>query len=153
VDRHGGEGLEDVLSAAFTKYAEFVRATLGNHHAFDGRLRDTGILMVQPEKRIEFLPRVVEHLESLGSFRQLINHTRSAFPAQFHTRDEGITRQADQHFFRRCAFYLDGFEGKDISIEKAFECHVKAFQKQDLPIRRLTPLDGLDFVSPASCMS
>ena len=30
MDRHGGEGLEDVLSAAFTSYAELVRATLGS---------------------------------------------------------------------------------------------------------------------------
>jgi hypothetical protein len=153
VDRHGGEGLEDVLSAAFTRYAELVRATLGSHRAFDERLRETGLLMLQSEKRIEFLPRMVEHLESLECFGQLIKHTSSAFPAQFHTRDEGLTRQAAQHFFRRCAFYLAVFEGKEINIEKAFERYVKAFQKQDIPIWRLTLLDGLDFVCPDSSMS
>jgi hypothetical protein len=145
--------LEDVLSAAFTRYAELVRATLGNPQAFDERLGETGILTLQPDKRVELLPRVVEHLESLEAFRQLVNHTRSAFPDQFHTRDDNLTGQAAQHFFRRGAFYLDIFEGKDISIEKAFERYVKAFQKQDRLIWRLTLLDGIDFVSPDSCMN
>lgn len=145
--------MKDTLSEVFTAYAEQVRATLGNPRAFDERLRETGILMLQPDKRIEFLPRVVEQLESLESFRQLINHTRSAFPDQFHTRDDSLTRQAAQHFFRRCAFYLDVFEGKDLSLEKAFERYVKAFQKQDVRIWRLTLLDGIDFVSPDSCMN
>lgn len=93
--------MEDALFAAFARYAELVRATLGSHLAFDERLRETGILMLQADKRIEFLPRVVEHLESIKAFRQLVPHTRSAFPDQFHTRDENIARRAAQHFFRR----------------------------------------------------
>jgi hypothetical protein len=145
--------MNDGLFAAFAKYAELVRATLGNHRAFDERLRQTGILMQQPDKRIEFLPRVVEHLESLESFRQLINYTRSTFPDQFHTRDDNRARGAAQHFFRRCAFYLDVFEGKDVSIEKAFERYVKAFQRQEILIWRLTLLDGIDFIYPDSCIS
>ena len=145
--------MDDGLFAAFMRYAELVRATLGCHRVFDERLRETGILMLQPDKRIEFLPRVVEHLESLEAFNQLVNHTRSAFPDQFHTRDDNRASRAAQHFFRRCAFYLDVFEGKEISIEKVFERYVKAFQKQDILIWRLTLLDGIDFVSPNSCMS
>ncbi|HXH10049.1 MAG TPA: hypothetical protein VNP04_09865 [Alphaproteobacteria bacterium] len=145
--------MKDILSAAFTRYAELVRATLGNHRAFDEQLRETGILMLQPDKRIEFLPRVVEHLESREPFRQLVKYTRSTFPDQFHTRDDNLTRQAAQHFFRRCAFYLDVFEGKDIGIEKAVERYVKAFQRQDIFIWRLTLLDGIDFASPESCMN
>ena len=113
--------MEDVLSAAFTKYAELVRETLGNHRAFDERLRETGILMLQPDKRIEFLPRVVEHLESLEPFHQLVNHTRSALPDQFYTRDDNPARQAAKHFFRRGALYLNIFEGKNINPEKVFD--------------------------------
>jgi Apea-like HEPN len=112
-----------------------------------------GILRLQPDKRIEFLPRVVEHLESLQAFRQLVNHTQFAFPDQFHTRDASLARQAARHFFRRCAFYLNVFEGKDIGIEMAFGRYVKAFQKRDIAIRRLTLLDGIDFVCPDSCIS
>ena len=109
--------------------------------------------MLQPDTRIEFLPRVVEHLESLESFRQLVNYTRSTFPDQFHTRDDNRAREAAQHFFRRCAFYLDVFDGKDVSIEKAFERYVKGFQRQDIRTWLLTLLDGIDFVSHDSCIS
>jgi predicted SprT family Zn-dependent metalloprotease len=65
--------------------------------AFDERLRETGILMLQSDKRIEFLPRVVEQLESLEFFPQLIDETCSAFPDQFHTSDDRRARQAAMH--------------------------------------------------------
>jgi hypothetical protein len=78
---------------------------------------------------------------------------RSAFPDQFHTRDDSLTGQAAQHFFRRGVFSLDTFESKDISIGKAFERYVKAFQRQDICIWHLTLLDGIDFASPESCMN
>jgi len=145
--------MDDGLFAAFAKYAELVRETLANHRAFDERLREMGILMQQPDKRIGFLPRVVERSESLESFRQLIDYTRSTFPDQFHTRDDSLAGQAAQHFFRRCAFYLDVFEGKDVSIERTFERYVKAFQRQDICLWRLTLLDGIDFDFPDSCIS
>ena len=68
----------------------------------------------------------------------------------------GLTQlhlQAAKHFFRRCGFYLDVFEGKDISFEKAFERYGKAFKRRDIRIWRLTLLDGIDFDSPDSYIS
>jgi hypothetical protein len=82
--------MEDSLTNAFRRYAELICATLRNHRAFDGRLRETGIVMLQPDKRFEFLPWMVEQMEEDEPFRHLVMATRATFPDQHYTQNDGL---------------------------------------------------------------
>jgi hypothetical protein len=77
--------------------------------------------VLQPDKRIEFLPQVVEQLEGQEAFHWLLEETQATFPEHPHTREISHVERATEHFFRRSAFYLDIFEHQDIHIAKVFE--------------------------------
>src|SRR6266511_2588499 len=140
----------DSLSEAFRRYTELVLAALRKHDVFDEHLRKTGISLLRPDRRIEFLPQVVEQLEGQKAFHWLLEETEAAFPDQSHTREISHVERATKHFFRRSAFYLDIFERRDIDIDRAFESYVKAFQKQEIPVRDLIPFEYVNFTFPSS---
>jgi hypothetical protein len=93
--------MEDSLTNAFRRYAELICATLRNHRTFDGRLRETGIVMLQPDKRFEFLPWVVEQMEEDEPFRHLVMATRATFPDQHYTQNDGLASHAVKNFCNR----------------------------------------------------
>jgi hypothetical protein len=135
---------------AFEKYTEFVRTTLRHHHAFDERLRQTGIVMLHPEKRIEFLARVVEQVEKDEPFRHLVIATQAAFPGEHYSRNDSSTSYAVKNFSRRSGFYLDVSEGKNVNINRALDEYVAHFQKRETLITRLTLLQGIEFTDLGS---
>jgi hypothetical protein len=120
--------MEDSLTHTFRRYAELICATLWNHRAFDGRLRETGIVMLQPDKRFEFLPWVVEQMEEDEPFRHLVMATRATFPDQHYTQNDGLASHAVKNFFRRSGFYLDVFEGNNLNIDRVLEEYAVHFR-------------------------
>jgi hypothetical protein len=144
--------MEDSLTNAFRRYAELICATLRNHRTFDGRLRETGIVMLQPDKRFEFLPWVVEQMEEDEPFRHLVMATRATFPDQHYTQNDGLASHAVKNFFRRSGFYLDVFEGNNPNIDRVLEEYAVPFRKKERQITYLTLLQGIKFSAPGSGM-
>jgi hypothetical protein len=144
--------MEYALDEAFKRYADLVQKTLGNRREFGERLRATGILILSPDKGIDFLPSVVKQLEEQEQFRQLLAKTKARFRDQYHGTDNSWARHNVESFFRRSGFYLDVFKGKDICVERDFEKYERAFQKQEVQVRSLILLEGIDFDCPDSGM-
>jgi hypothetical protein len=71
--------MEDGLDEAFKRYAETVQETLGNGWEFGERLRATGILILSPDKGIDFLPSVVQELEEHEQFASSLQKRRRGF--------------------------------------------------------------------------
>jgi len=96
---------------------------------------------------------VIEQLECMGEFLQLIIETRAVFRDRYHTSDDYCAREAVQNFFCRSGFYLGIFEGKGINAEGTFEKYVGAFQADKIQVTYLTLLEGVQFASTSSCMN
>ena len=128
-------------------------AILRNHHRFDEQLGGLVTPTLSLDKRITYLPMVIEKLEGRGEFLQLVIETRAAFRDRYHTSDDYWAREAVKHFFRRSDFYLGIFEGKSINTEGIFEKYVAAFQDDRIQVTYLTLLEGVRFTSSTSCMN
>jgi hypothetical protein len=60
--------MEDSLGEAFTGYTELVQAILRNHSRFDEQLGALVIPTLSRNRRITYLPMVIEKVEGRGNF-------------------------------------------------------------------------------------
>jgi len=79
----------------------------------------------------------VEDLERTSQFQRLLEETRSGF-------SKGEER-AIKSFFRRSGCYLDAFEGKTINIDTLFDAYCKAFQRDEVQVTYLAPMEFVSF--------
>ena len=99
---------------------------------------------VRPDSASILLERV-GILEGTDVFRQLVNATQRAFPA------DGIWivnmwRSELENFFRRTGFYEDIYAGRQsLSTEALLQKYKACLEQNDCQVRYLAPIDAIDF--------
>jgi hypothetical protein len=107
-------------------------------------LKTKGPLRLFVNKAVE-LWTMVDEMENEDEFHQLVLETRSAFYGDYHGKSEYAWQRAVKNFFRRSVYYADIFEGKIVSIEATFHNYREAFQRREIQVSYLAPMEFVYF--------
>lgn len=124
------------LRLSFLEYAKRV-----NHKLFS---RQSGRSLKLLHNRQELLALTAD-LEVSEEFRKLLLETCDHFHEESHSKNEQIWKQLIGNFFRRSAFYLDLFEGREVLPDRILKIYLKAFSQTETTVRYLAPLEFVDF--------
>jgi len=137
--------MADKLKDKFCAYTESFQAKLRRKRGESPR-KGPLKLFVNPALELQ---TAVDELESSDEFRHLIAETRSSFSGDYHGKGEWAWQQAVKNFFRRSGFYNDLFEEKTLDEEVIFSHYCHAFQKREIQITYLAPMEFVDFAEPS----
>lgn len=133
--------MTDKLNEIFCIYTDAVRSKMQKRRE---ELNTKGPLRLFVNKAVE-LRTMVDQLESGDEFHQLTLETRSSFHGNYHGNSEGAWQLAIKNFFRRSAYYADIFEGEIVSIEAPFHNYCEAFQRREIQVNYLAPMEFVKF--------
>lgn len=133
--------MPDKLDEIFRTYTEAVEAKLRNKTETPRR---EARLRLLPNKAME-LGASVDELENAAEFYQLVLQTRSSFSGDYHGKSESAWQRAIEDFFRRSGYYTDVSEGKSLSVDTALSNYREAFQRREIQITYLAPIEFVRF--------
>jgi hypothetical protein len=107
-------------------------------------VKTKGTLRLHRNEAMELLT-LVDELESEAEFHQLVMETRSAFLGAYHVKSEYGWQQAIKDFFRRSQCYSDSFEKKSLSVDTAFQNYCGTFQRRQIQVTYLAPMEFVRF--------
>lgn len=96
------------------------------------------------------LPRFVDELEKQKEFHGLVKETQSVFAGDYHVESgEQLWRHHVHNLFCQSGYYLDLMHGKDINLDAAFSNYCASFEKREVEITYLAPLEFVSFAQPS----
>jgi hypothetical protein len=131
------------LIKLFRKYTDIVQLSLlglGKKRSINGMLR------LIANEQLE-LQAAVEILESEEIFHQLTLETLSTDPVRrsLGSKNEMFFQKEVKNFFRRSSYYINIFEGKKVNTENIFQIYLAAFQRQEIQVNYLAPMELVEF--------
>jgi len=134
----------DRLVAVFRAYTDAVRSLLQDRPESP---RVKGPLRLVVNNALE-LTALVENLENTAEFQQLILGTRSSYSGDYHGKSDWAWQGAAKNFFRRSGYYVDIYEGKVPHTDTSFQNYCEAFQRREIEIGYLVPMEFVRFAEP-----
>jgi len=148
----GNHNLEK-LKQVFSQYAEVCRGNLGRGSRGKEKDPTEGQIVAVPIGTAMELRALVEKLEKMSIFKELVQETHFVFSGRNRSKSEYAEftwRQPVENFFRNTGFYIDLFEGKTPEIEANFDRYSQALTMQKTQRRYLAPMEYVQFAE--ECM-
>ena len=137
--------MADMLMTMFHTYTGAVRSKLQKGHK---KPIKKGPLKLSVNPVLE-LQTAIDELEDRAEFRQLVTETRSSFSGDYHGKSKWAWQQAVKNFFRRSGYYINLFEDKAPDQEATFFHYCQAFQRREIQITYLAPMEFVYFAEPS----
>lgn len=131
------------LRDVFARYTKRARAELRRPAGQPG----SGPLSSTVEDHTAELRALVDELEQEATFQELVGRTRAAFSGDYHHDADPGWDMGVAYFFRRSRYYLDAFRGRPPESGVAFDRYVGAFERRNISVTYLAPLEGVRFAT------